>query len=82
MATTYNRKEFLLPTSPDSMACYHAKVQDDMMKLTIHDCRGSVQLWNDLKTKEGVKEAIEKIGTLTIGMDMLRLHLIENYLNK
>lgn len=39
----YNEKNFLLPDSPRSMASYHAKVMEDgIMKLTIHDCKGSI----------------------------------------
>jgi hypothetical protein len=76
----YNKKEFLLPNSERSMATYHAKVQDDdTMKLTIHDCRGSIQLWNDLKDKEQVEEALEKLTALKKGIEELMFFVKKNY---
>lgn len=80
MYNTYNVKKFLVPDSPRTMACYHAKVSDDgMMKLTIHDCKGSVQLWNDLTEKEQMEEAIIKLRELEIGIGLLIVHIQENY---
>lgn len=80
MYKTYNKKKFLVPDSPRTMASYHAKVTDGgMMKLTIHDCKGSIQLWNDLTEKEQVEEAITKLKELEIGISLLRLHIQENY---
>lgn len=62
---TYNNKNFLLPDSPRSMASYHAKVMEDsIMKLTIHDCKGSIQLHNDLNDPEQAKEAYLKLESL------------------
>lgn len=76
----YNKKEFLLPNSERSMATYHAKVQDDdIMKLTIHDCRGSIQLWNDLTNNEQRKEAISKLYALEEGIHELRKYIELNY---
>ena len=58
----YNTKNFLLPYSHRSMSCYHAKVMEDgIMKLTIHDCKHSIQLKNDLNKPEEVQEAIDKL---------------------
>jgi len=58
----YNKKKFMLPDSPRSMSCYHAKVMEDgIMKLTIHDCKHSIQLKNDLNKPEEVQEAIDKL---------------------
>lgn len=66
---TYNRKKFLLPDSYRSMACFHAKVMEDgIMKLTIHDCKGSIQLHNNLNDQEQVNEAIDKLEALAQGI--------------
>lgn len=78
---TYNEKNFLLPDSPRSMASYHAKVMDDgIMKLTIHDCKGSIQLHNDLNDPEQVTEAIEKLDALAAGVVELQNFITQNYL--
>ncbi len=71
---TYNSKRFLLPESHRSMSCYHAKVMDDgIMKLTIHDCKRSVQLKNDLNNPDELKEAIEKLNNFANGiLDLLQ----------
>jgi hypothetical protein len=76
----YNKKEFLLPKSPNSMACYHAKIDNGMMKLTIHDCRGSIQLWNDLTLIGEPGEAINKLLTLEKGIEQLREFIQKEYL--
>lgn len=75
----YNERKFLTPDSCSrSMACYHAKVEEDnKMKLTIHDCRGSIQLWNDLNNPEEIIEAMNKLESLEIGIRRLR-----NYINR
>lgn len=74
---TYNIKRFLLPDSPRSMASYHAKVMEDgIMKLTIHDCKGSIQLHNNLNNSEEIKESIEKLKNLANGIFQLA-HFIE-----
>jgi hypothetical protein len=81
MITTYNKKKFLLPESPRSMASMHGKVMEDsVMKLTIHDCKGSIQLWNDLKDPEQIKEAIDKLSELEKGASELRKHIEKHYL--
>jgi hypothetical protein len=77
---TYNEKNFLLPDSPRSMASYHAKVMEDgIMKLTIHDCKGSIQLWNDLNDPEQVTEAIEKLDSLATGIVELQNFVTQNF---
>jgi len=69
----YNIKNFILPDSHRSMACYHAKVMEDgIMKLTIHDCKRSVQLKNDLNNPEEVSEAIDKLNNLANGILKLK----------
>lgn len=80
MRKPHNDKKFLLPDSPRSMAAYHAKVMEDsVMKLTIHDCRNSIQLWNDLKEPEQVKEALDKLEALGLGIFELRCYIVKNF---
>lgn len=74
---TYNIKKFLLPDSPRSMASFHAKVMEDgIMKLTMHDCKGSIQLHNNLNNPDEIKESIEKLRNLAEGILQLT-HFIE-----
>jgi hypothetical protein len=77
---THNIKKFLLPESHRSMSCYHAKVMEDgLMKLTIHDCKRSVQLKNDLNNPEEIQEAIDKLTNLAVGVNSLLAFILENY---
>lgn len=79
----YNEKNFLLPDSPRSMASYHAKVMEDgIMKLTIHDCKGSIQLHNDLNDPEQVIEALKKLNSLATGVVELQNFIAQNYIYK
>lgn len=83
MKKPYNKKAFLLPNSPRSMACFHAKVMDDnIMKLTIHDCKGSIQLHNDLNDPEQAAEAVQKLKTLAIGIMDLQTYITQNFTTK
>jgi len=78
---TYNKKRFMLPDSPRSMSSYHAKVMEDgIMKLTIHDCKTSIQLKNDLNISTEVKEAIEKLNNLAAGILELAQFIEKEYL--
>jgi len=78
---TYNKKRFLLPDSPRSMDFYHAKVMEDrIIKLTIHDCKGAIQLHNDLNDPQQVKEAIDKLETLAQGIYELQFFIAKHYL--
>ena len=80
---TDNSKKFLLPDSSRSMACYHAKVMEDgIMKLTMHDCKRSIQLKNDLNNSEEINEAIEKLQNLAEGINSLLAFVKENYETK
>ncbi|MEI7503255.1 MAG: hypothetical protein WCJ61_08215 [Paludibacter sp.] len=80
---TFNKKHFLLPNSHRSMSCYHAKVMEDgIMKLTIHDCKRSVQLKNDLNNQEEIKEAIDKLKELANGALQLMEFIQDNYIIK
>jgi len=80
---TYNKKKFLLPDSHRSMSCYHAKVMEDgIMKLTIHDCKRSIQLKNDLNNPEEMKEAIDKLKELADGALLLMEFIQDNYVIK
>jgi hypothetical protein len=79
----YNVKNFVLPDSHRSMSCYHAKVMEDgIMKLTIHDCKRSIQLKNDLNNPDEVKEAIDKLNNLARGITQLREFIQDTYDNK
>ena len=79
----YNSKKFLLPESPNSMSCYHAKVMEDgIMKLTMHDCKRSIQLKNDLNNPDEISEAIEKLRNLADGVNSLLEFIRENYETK
>lgn len=80
---TYNKKHFLLPDSHRSMSCYHAKVMEDgIMKLTIHDCKRSVQFKNNLNNPDEINEAIEKLNELANGAIQLMEFIQENYVIK
>ena len=62
------------------MSCFHAKVMEDgIMKLTLHDCKRSIQLRNDLNNPEEIKEAIEKLTNLADGINSLLTFIRENY---
>ena len=77
---TYNKKVFLLPDSHRSMACIHTKVMEDsIMKVTIHDCKGSIQLHNNLGNTDEVQEAIEKLTNLEFEINSLREFIKDNY---
>jgi hypothetical protein len=79
---TFNEKNFLLPDSPRSMAAYHAKVMEDgIMKLTIHDCKGSIQLHNDLNNPEEIIEALYKLNTLARGITELQDFISKIYIH-
>jgi hypothetical protein len=53
------------------------------MKLTIHDCKHSIQLKNDLKNPEEIKEAIEKLNNFANGiLDLLHFIEVEYDLNE
>jgi hypothetical protein len=77
---TYNVKNFLAPHSPRTMSCYHAKVMEDgMMKLTMHDCKRSIQLKNNLNNEEEIQEAIDKLENLAQAILCLKNFIQENY---
>lgn len=75
----YNKKEFLLPDSPNSMACFHAKIEHNVMKLSIHDCNTSIRLKNDLNDPEEVTEALRKLGALASAIIELQDFIYQNY---
>jgi len=77
---TYNKKQFLLPESARSMSCYHAKIMEDgLMKLTIHDCKRSIQLKNDLNNEDEIDEAIQKLNSLAEVIIELKSFIQENF---
>ncbi len=76
----YNKKAFLLPDSHRSMAIYHAKITDDeIMKLSIHDCKNGIKLWNDLTKPDEVDEAILKLTNLSEAINELKWFIISEY---
>lgn len=80
---THNENKFLLPDSHRSMASYHAKVMEDgIMKLTIHDCKGSIQLHNNLNHRDEIIEAVEKLEALRFGITELLNFIHEEYVFK
>lgn len=77
---TYNVKNFLAPQSHRTMSCYHAKVMEDgMMKLTMHDCKRSIQLKNNLNNEVEIQEAIDKLENLAQGILQLKAFIEDNY---
>ena len=77
---SYNVKNFLVPNSHRTMSCYHAKVMEDgMMKLTMHDCKRSIQLKNNLNNEDEIIEAIEKLENLAQGILKLKAFIEDNY---
>ncbi|MDD4991520.1 MAG: hypothetical protein PHR83_04725 [Paludibacter sp.] len=79
----YNIKNFILPDSHRSMSAYHAKVMEDgIMKLTIHDCKRSVQFKNDLNNPEEITEAIQKLDNLANGILKLKEFIQAEYEQK
>lgn len=52
------------------------------MKLTIHDCKGSIQLHNDLNDPEQVKEAIHKLSVLASGIIEFQDFIYQNYMQQ
>ncbi len=65
MNVTYNKKAFLLPSSPWSMASFHAMIEPEgACHFRIHDCKGGIHLWNDLTVQSEVSEFIEKMRCL------------------
>ena len=80
---THNKKGFLVPHSHRTMSSFHAKVMEDgIMKLTIHDCKGSIQLHNDLNEPEQLNEAMQKLSTLASSIIELQDFIFQNYLQK
>jgi hypothetical protein len=76
----YNTKRFLSQESHRTMSCYHAKVMSDgIMKVTIHDCKRSIQFRNDLNNPEEVTEAIEKLTNMASGLNSVIEFIKENY---
>ena len=49
------------------------------MNLTIHDCKGSIQLHNDLSNKDEVDEALYKLQNLTNVIIELQDFIYQNY---
>jgi len=83
MSYLYNKKAFLLPHSANTMAAFHAKVDDSgTYKLTIHDCNQSIRFHGDLNTKEDAQEAFDKLDTLIVGVLSFQEFIYQNYIKK
>jgi len=54
-------------------------MEDGIMKLTIHDCKRSIQFQNNLNNTEEIREAIDKLNNLAKGVINLRKHIEERY---
>ena len=54
-------------------------MEDGIMKLTIHDCKRSVQFQNNLNNKEEVIEALDKLNNLAKGVLLLKKYIKEKY---
>lgn len=77
---TYNKKAFLLPDSIHSMSCFHAKIFDDATYVfRIHDCKTSIRLHGDLKSKQEAWDAVNKLHTLEDGLREYREFILKNY---
>lgn len=74
----YNDKKLLCV----DRACYYAKIENDIMKLTIRDCKSSIQFHNDLSDAEQVKEAFNKLEMLIKGATGLQDFIFQNYIQK
>jgi len=76
----YNKKAFLLPTSINSLACYHAKIdKEGIYKFSLHDCNGGIRLRGDLNKHVDLVEAIDKFKALEDALREFRLHLELKY---
>jgi hypothetical protein len=74
---TYNQKAFLVPTSINSLAAIHCKIDDKgIAKVTISDCNNSMRIWNDFNTNEGKREMVEKLDTLIIHLQKFKAEVI------
>lgn len=79
----YNKKDFLLPSSANSMASYHGKVRPDgVYKFSIHDCHNSIRLTGTVLNKVDVQEAVDKLNCLAAAATEFAVHIAENYQGK
>lgn len=76
----YNKKEFLLPNSPWSMATFHAMIEPEgICHFRIHDCQRGIHLWNDLTQQDQVIEAVGKLRCLAEAANEFANFIEENY---
>jgi hypothetical protein len=75
---TYNQKSFLAAKSINSMAAIHCKIDDKgIAKVTISDCNHSIRIWNDLNTREGKIEIVEKVDMIINQLEHFRVELLQ-----
>lgn len=79
---TYNKKGFLAPESIKSTSSYHAKIMEDgEYMFRIHDCIGGIRLLGNVIDLPDIKEAIQKLETLSSAANEFAKFIKENYLN-
>lgn len=77
----YSDKAFLLPSSINSCALFHAKVfgeTGDYM-FRIHDCVTGIRLRGNLNDEQGVREALDKVDVLISGLMKFAEFVKANY---
>lgn len=80
---TYNQKSFLAPNSILSMAAIHTKIKPDGTAIVrISDCNNCVRIWNDLNTKEGKIEMVEKVDMLINQLVHFREDVMSRFSNE
>jgi hypothetical protein len=75
---TYNQKSFLAADSILSMAAIHTKIKPNGEAIVrISDCNQTVRIWNDLNTREGKIEIVEKVDMLINQLEHFRAELLQ-----
>jgi hypothetical protein len=74
---SYNLKEFLEPTSINSMSAIHTKIYPDGRAVArLSDCHNSIRWWNDMNKPEEVKEMVTKLDTVINVLQMFRSEVV------
>jgi len=75
---TYNQKAFLAAKSILSMAAIHTKIKPNGEAIVrISDCNHSIRIWNDLNTREGKIEIVEKVDMIINQLEHFRVELLQ-----
>jgi hypothetical protein len=76
----YNKKGFLLPDSPRSMAAWHAKIlPDGKYMFRIHDCVTGIRLQGDLNDNQDIRDAVDKLNRLSLAARDFANFIYNNY---